>query len=275
MANFQTPRNAPLEKALELAHLNLIQFARESTAWAGGSVDERDDVLTFEVPVTAPLLNGVHRLGPGASAELIVARGLERFASRGRSWSIWLRDNPLDHRLRKTAVRAGLKSTGTAPAMGTAEEIGEIVLPPAVTVTRAVTASDFQAFWAVNEVAFAGTGHGGPLARVYCELTGMKSSHIYAVVSRHRGKPVGTALSLHSGAVAGVYWVGVVPEYRRMGIGKACTAVVTRAAQRAGAEMVILQSSPAGLRIYEKLGFRTLFNYETMTWNGPTPSWTV
>jgi ribosomal protein S18 acetylase RimI-like enzyme len=103
----------------------------------------------------------------------------------------------------------------------------------------------------------------------------MKSSHIYAVVSRHRGKPVGTALSLHSGAVAGVYWVGVVPEYRRMGIGKACTAVVTRAAQRAGAEMVILQSSPAGLRIYEKLGFRTLFNYETMTWNGPTPSWTV
>jgi hypothetical protein len=38
-------------QAHELAHQNLLQYSKEITQWAGGSVDECDGTMIFEVPV--------------------------------------------------------------------------------------------------------------------------------------------------------------------------------------------------------------------------------
>jgi predicted GNAT family acetyltransferase len=55
--------------------------------------------------------------------------------------------------------------------------------------------------------------------------------------------------------------ITTLPEYRRLGIGAALTAAMTRAAFDSGVEVVFLIAGNAeAARVYERIGFRTIAN---------------
>ena len=72
-------------------------------------------------------------------------------------------------------------------------------------------------------------------------------------------QPVSTTSIVSGAGVIGVYNVATLPGSRRLGFGE---AVMRRALaevhRERGVEPVILQSTPAGLRLYERMGFRTV-----------------
>ena len=72
------------------------------------------------------------------------------------------------------------------------------------------------------------------------------------------GEPVVTGVGFTSGDSVGIFSVATVPTARRQGFGAALTrrAILDGAAH--GASWAYLQSSPAGFRVYERLGFRTV-----------------
>ena len=76
------------------------------------------------------------------------------------------------------------------------------------------------------------------------------------------GKPVATGLSIGLGPFAGIFNVATRTDYRRRGFGSAVTARIAADSFAAGASWVWLQSSPAGYRVYESLGFRTLERWD-------------
>jgi len=76
------------------------------------------------------------------------------------------------------------------------------------------------------------------------------------------GKPVATGLSIGLGSFAGIFNVATRTDYRGRGIGSAVTARIAADSFAAGASWVWLQSSPAGYRVYESLGFRTLERWD-------------
>jgi ribosomal protein S18 acetylase RimI-like enzyme len=56
-----------------------------------------------------------------------------------------------------------------------------------------------------------------------------------------------------------VYNVATVPGHQRQGYGEAVMREALAETQRRnGIERVILQSTPAGYRLYERMGFRTV-----------------
>jgi ribosomal protein S18 acetylase RimI-like enzyme len=57
------------------------------------------------------------------------------------------------------------------------------------------------------------------------------------------------------GVDAAVGWVATVPEARRRGLGAAVTARAVEHAFDNGAELVVLEASPSGQPVYERLGF--------------------
>ena len=63
---------------------------------------------------------------------------------------------------------------------------------------------------------------------------------------------------------AGIYHVGVVPRARHIGIGKAVTLAACRYAREKGYRYAVLNSTDAGRRTYEQLGFATVG--EGWTW---------
>ena len=69
------------------------------------------------------------------------------------------------------------------------------------------------------------------------------------------GQCVATGGSRVVDGAALVAGVATLPAYRRRGIGTAITAVALQAAAEAGAREAFLDSSPAGVGIYRRLGF--------------------
>lgn len=77
-------------------------------------------------------------------------------------------------------------------------------------------------------------------------------------VARLRGKVVGHSvvfLTMGELGAAGIYHVGVVPREQRKGIGKAVTLAACLYARDKGYRYAVLNSTGAGQRTYERLGF--------------------
>ncbi|CAN5710769.1 hypothetical protein BH09CHL1_BH09CHL1_30960 [soil metagenome] len=84
------------------------------------------------------------------------------------------------------------------------------------------------------------------------------------------GAPIGTAcafLTRGSNGIAGIYDVGVLPEYRNIGIGKALTHAVCVWARDRGYRTAGLNATPMGEPVYRGLGFQSL--RWAQTWQYP------
>lgn len=76
------------------------------------------------------------------------------------------------------------------------------------------------------------------------------------------GQPVTTGLGIRTGRTIGVYNIATVGPARRRGYGAAMTLRIVADGAAAGCDVAILQSSAMGYRVYERLGFRTVVEYD-------------
>ena len=83
------------------------------------------------------------------------------------------------------------------------------------------------------------------------------------------GKPVATSLRYTSGRVAGIYFVSTAADYRRRGIGEAMTWRAAVDGRREKCTISVLQASEMGRPVYERMGYRTVTNYQI--WRPPVP----
>jgi GNAT superfamily N-acetyltransferase len=81
------------------------------------------------------------------------------------------------------------------------------------------------------------------------------------------GTVVGTGTLVVTGEAAGVYGIGVIPRWRRQGIGAALTAAVLSAGARLGCRVAHLNPSESGGRTYRRLGFRDVDGFHI--WSPP------
>ncbi len=68
-------------------------------------------------------------------------------------------------------------------------------------------------------------------------------------------KPVATSLLFMDKDTAGIYYVSTLPAYRNKGLGFYVTLAAMQAAKVAGFKNVILQATPAGAKVYRRIGF--------------------
>jgi Acetyltransferase (GNAT) family len=75
-------------------------------------------------------------------------------------------------------------------------------------------------------------------------------------------RPVATSIRLSAHGVAGIYFVGTLPEFRRRGFGEAMTWRAVIDGKKEGCIHCCLQASQLGRPIYERMGFRRVIDYE-------------
>ncbi|RKH66046.1 GNAT family N-acetyltransferase [Corallococcus aberystwythensis] len=85
---------------------------------------------------------------------------------------------------------------------------------------------------------------------------------VHTVVAREQGKALSCGLAVDVADTAGVYLVATHPEARGMGLASAVMRGLISGARQRGCTATVLQSTPAGIRVYRHLGFRDLGPWE-------------
>ena len=85
------------------------------------------------------------------------------------------------------------------------------------------------------------------------------------------GEPVVAGLGIRSGASVGIYNIATVPHARRRGFGAAMTQRIIDDGLGDGCDVAVLQATDDGKPIYERMGFRTVIEYDAYS-DPPEPA---
>jgi ribosomal protein S18 acetylase RimI-like enzyme len=250
---------------LRTSDLNLAESYRELSRWhANTDIAERGSLLLTCGPDSFMGLSFAMRTEPGRSpapeAFLETARAF--FAERRRGFSVRVRRH-LDQDLREECERRGLVQISSEPAMVLDAPLPDAPPPPKteLRVVRDRASAEGFAFAAVEAYATAGLRRESA-ARQFGLPERLVAPHIHAVVAYVDGAPASCAMALMSHGVAGVYWVGTVPDRRGMGLAEHCTRAVGNEAFARGARCVVLQASVQGEPVYRRMGYRDFTRYD-------------
>jgi GNAT superfamily N-acetyltransferase len=164
--------------------------------------------------------------------------------------------------LAATAQALGMTFAGKTPVM----------VCEAVHV-RTVAAGDYHIQWVANAdeladvctiLAHAFNLHEDALRRVL-GVAALDGPGLTMYLVYDAGQPVSTVATIMAGAIVGVWSMGTLPDQQRKGVGRALLGHVMEQHRAQGARAFYLWSTPAGQRLYEQLGYRTVTELSVWT----------
>lgn len=163
------------------------------------------------------------------------------------------------------AAVAGLGLVAGQALPGMALQPGLVPDPPAALSIRRATD---EARLGDHRSAVA-TGFGLPLQLVERLMppTLLANPNVRVYVGLEDGVPVATSMAFRTGEILGIYNVATIESARGRGYGTAMTWAAV-ADGEPGVDLVILQASALGRPVYERMGFRTVVEYDEF--EGPT-----
>jgi ribosomal protein S18 acetylase RimI-like enzyme len=188
-----------------------------------------------------------------------LAIGSVHFKARGQKWSYWVCEDWMEERVRKGSRALfeghGLKQSTSLPGM-VAHRLAPPVKPlPRMEVRRVADLATRSAFCDIGSVCF-----NVPM-NWFREVFGNAAvwERFTSYVGYVDEEPVCTASVVAGGGAVGVYNVATLPGSRRRGYGEGVMRHALEEARREHRDaLLVLQSTPAGLRLYERMGFRTV-----------------
>jgi ribosomal protein S18 acetylase RimI-like enzyme len=261
-----------MSAAEDLADANLIEAIREHARWQEPcELAEEGGALMMAGSNAFPgaFRNCMARVAPDADPEQVLERARRFFGRRGRGFTVLARESR-DRDLEGALRAAGMAPLADAPCMVIEAPFAEARMPPGIRVARFADERQVRDAVEINAEAYQAIKLPAEEARMYFNRpAGLLSPRVVGFVAYEGTQPVATALTILSGAGAGIYWVGTLKRSERKGLGGLCTRLATNAGFAAGARAVALQASPAGEGLYRKLGYRV---YDRLRRYRVTPS---
>jgi GNAT superfamily N-acetyltransferase len=243
----------------DLADQNLPQAIRIHHRWQPAArLLELNGVLMHQgsVPLPLPFLNCAIRLEPTVTPEHFVMQTGAFFGGLANPYAI-LTFNRHDADLEAWLDAEAYFPHSRLPTMLAQNPVKSPELRPEWRLHLASTAQDIEDFVRLNGLAYETLGL-PPMFMPFhfMDRATMLADDVTIALARDPyGRAQATAMALHTGTVAGVYWVGTTPEARGKGLAAACTALVTNLAFEKGAKAVTLQATHMGEPVYRRLGY--------------------
>jgi GNAT superfamily N-acetyltransferase len=182
---------------------------------------------------------------------------LDHFRSRALPFAVWLGRRVIDSG-GALLGRLGLRHAGTEPCL--ALELGPWVpaeVPCAIEVRPVVDPAGIGDFSAVLAAASdLPDPHVPEFYRRTCRAVLAPDSPMRLWVGYVNGQPVATCEVFLGDGTAGLYGVATRRDHQRRGIGTAMVLAGLAEAKRRGCDLATLLASPAGLPVYQRIGFR-------------------
>lgn len=255
------PPDGQAASLLARFHENSIEayrvFARTTP---GGRVEERDGLVLTDSLATDSMGNVAVVTAPAPEPKRQVGAADAFFATFRRPWILFAL--PRTAATLETAARDyGLRDEGRFPGL-LLDPIpaGIPTPPPGVEVRRVDTVEELQLFERTASRAYE--VESGPVYESWLTYPGFSFHLAY-----HRNEPVATATLVASHGLAGIVYVGTVPEARGRGFGQAVVWAAIAAGRALGLPASALWATPMGRPMYERMGFRPVTDYRI--WSPP------
>ena len=208
--------------------------------------------------------NCVARTDPTLSAAQAVTAAEAFFAERRRSFSVCVlgaRDDDLEAEL----LARGYLLRMDTPAMLVTGPVSVPALPDDIELRGFRDEDDVFDFAGVCAAAYEAIGLDPAEVEAYfTRQEQLLAGDLIGCIAYQSGTPLSAALGIRSEGAYGIYWVGTVPGAERRGLGGACTAFITNEALARGASLVVLQATPYGEPVYQRLGFTTYNRFKLL-----------
>ena len=103
-------------------------------------------------------------------------------------------------------------------------------------------------------------GHGFEGVALFRNLLDKKDVKLF--LGFHNGLPVSTSLLYMNSGIAGLFLIATLPDFRHRGFGTRMTAAPVKEARKNGYDYTGLFATQTGERIYKKIGFRRICDFD-------------
>ena len=184
----------------------------------------------------------------------------EHFSAEGRPWSLWVCEDWLSWTARRRLSRIcgtfGLRIVAELPGM-VASELSLRSRPKLpLEIRRLTTQEDLAAFRKIGSDCFRVPSDW--FSEVFSAPV-LSNRQFECWIARLNGEPVATAATVPCGNAIGMYNIATVAAHRGRGIAQSITRhAALDARRRFGPLPLVLQSTPMGLGVYQRLGFHAV-----------------
>jgi ribosomal protein S18 acetylase RimI-like enzyme len=226
----------------------------------GGLVRHADGVALIDTGLPMRLFNQIIVESSDASIDALSA-AIAIARERADRFAVTLRAGT-DDRFKKLIADLGLAPMSAEPWMP-----GMILAPiptdaaPSPAGYEIVQATDENALEDHIRASNAGTGMREDWLRALFKPDVLNADGVSIYTGYVDGKGVTTGVGFRTGRTIGVYNISTTPEARRRGYGEAMTRRIAQDGAVAGCDLSVLQASPMGLPIYQRMGYRTVVEY--------------
>jgi GNAT superfamily N-acetyltransferase len=190
-------------------------------------------------------------------------RARDYFTRKQSPWSFWLCEDLLEPYVRSLVpalvAEYGLEPSGHPPGMMTEKLAASSRKAPLLEYRPVEGAASRVDFCHVMSVAYEGPF--ATLMEAY-DSDSFWRSGFEGWIGYADGRAVTTACTVTTPGAVGLYAVATLHGHRRKGCGEAVMRVaVAQASQKYGVDRVVLQSTPAGMSLYRRMGFETVTDF--------------
>ncbi len=268
------PDTAGLTRALAVPHtpqsllqamdLNCWEMYREGALHCtGAELVETGAHLMIWAPRGTVFHNALMVRGP-CSAEQVDAAAEAFYLPRQAPHSVWLRAHA-DIDLEAALRARGYQTFVTLPGMALLADPGTRCEPAGLEIRAVCDDRGRNDFRDVSAAAYA--VYGSPTEYAGDAFSGLESlcaPHIQGFIGYLHGRAVAAAATYVTHGVAGIGWVGCIPEARGHRYAEALTWAALREGLRRGGSFANLQASPMGRPVYARMGFATPTEYRIL-----------
>jgi ribosomal protein S18 acetylase RimI-like enzyme len=195
------------------------------------------------------------------------------YGSHGRPLVWWATEYTRPPDLVDRLLAHGFVHRLTAPGMVSdlRELPASILVPEGTTIERVTDVPTLDAWVQTCLTGFGvSDANHGPALTLFTQLALVEDTEWHCYLASLHGQPAASAGVLMTGGVAGIYWVGTVPEARRLSLGAAVTAAALHSARDRGYRLGTLTSSKLGYSMYQRLGFSDYATFHNYVWKAST-----
>jgi GNAT superfamily N-acetyltransferase len=251
----------PLDVIRARCHENSVEsyrvFARTTP---GGRIEEHDGLVLVDCLATDSMGNvAIVTAAPQDPANAI-EEAEAFFAPNHRPWILFALPRA-SLNLERAAAEHGLRDEGRfAGLLLDPIPVNVPRMPDGVEVRRVEGVEELQTFERTASRAYE--VESGPVYDGWLNYPGFSFHLAY-----FRGKPVATATLVASHGIAGIVYVGSVPESRGHGFAQAVVWSAIQYGRDQGLRASALWATPMGQPMYERMGFRPVTEYRI--WSPP------